>query len=161
MAAFEMSAVLITQGLWRHLMGNNPSTNVGSKKPVHHISWWEAIRFCNVFSEKLGLEQVYATQNGVVEWNRNANGFRLPTEAEWEFAARTRDDLRFSEGDDISKLGWTAEANLQEMPDVGMKEPNYGDYDLSGLVFEWCWDDHQPHAKLPRSKQKNLLKENH
>ena len=62
-------------------MGNNPSPDV-SKKPVHQISWWEAIRFCNVFSENLGLEQVYATQNGVVEWNRNANGFRLPTE-EW------------------------------------------------------------------------------
>ena len=145
--SFEMSAVLITQGLWRHLMGNNPSTHVGSKKPVHQISWWEAIRFCNVFSEKLGLEQVYAIQNGLVDWNRNANGFRLPTEAEWEFAARTRDDLRFSGGDDISKLGWTAEANLQEMPDVGMKEPTlWGFHDLSGLVFEWCWDDHQPYV---------------
>ena len=147
--AFEMSAVLITQGLWRYLMEGNPSTHVGSKKPVHHISWWEAIRFCNVFSERLGLEQVYSIQNGVVEWNKGANGFRLPTEAEWEFAARTRDDLRFSGGDDISKLGWTAEENLQEMPDVGMKEPNlWGFHDLSGLVFEWCWDDHQPYEKF-------------
>lgn len=145
--AFEMSAVLVTQGLWRHLMGSNPSTEPGSKKPVHQISWWEAIRFCNVFSETLGLEPAYKIVNGAVEWNRSAGGFRLPTEAEWEFAARTRDDLRYAGGNDISTIGWTAESELTEMPDVGMKEPNlWGFHDLSGLVFEWCWDDHIPYA---------------
>ena len=145
--AFEMSAVLITQGLWRYLTGNNPSTQVGSKKPVHQISWWDAIQFCNVFSETLGLEPAYTIVNGTVDWNRDAKGFRLPTEAEWEYAARTRDDLRYSGGNDISKLGWTAESEVEEMPDVGMKEPNlWGFHDLSGLVFEWCWDEHKPYT---------------
>ena len=136
-----MSAI-VTQGL-AAFDGQQSSPDVGSKKPVHQISWWETIRFCNVFSEKLGLEQV--PQNGVVEWNRNVMA-DCP-QRQKEIAARTRDDLRFSGGDDISKLGWTAEANLQEMPDVGMKEPNlWGFHDLSGLVFEWWWDDHQPYA---------------
>lgn len=145
--AFEMSAVLVTQGLWRHLMGDNPSTEVGSKKPVHQVSWWQAIRFCNLFSETLGLDPAYTIANGTVDWDRSANGFRLPTEAEWEFAARTRDDLQYSGGNDLSALGWTAESALKEMPDVGMKEPNlWGFHDLSGLVFEWCWDDHKPYG---------------
>jgi formylglycine-generating enzyme required for sulfatase activity len=145
-AGFEMSAVLVTQGLWRHVMGSNPSSSVGSKKPVHQISWWDAIRFCNAMSEKLGLELAYQIEKGSVQWNQSANGFRLPTEAEWEYAARTRDDLRFSGGDDISTLGWTVENQLDEMPDVGLKDPNlWGFHDLSGLVFEWCWDDHAPY----------------
>ena len=158
--AFEMSAVLVTQGLWRYLTGNNPSTEVGSKKPVHQITWWEAIQFCNVFSEKLGLEPAYTIVNGKVEWNRDSKGFRLPTEAEWEFAARTRDDLRYSGGNDISNLGWTAEAELEQMPDVGMKEPNlWGFHDLSGLVFEWCWDDHIPYDAQASKSEDQSAKE--
>ena len=154
--AFEMSAILVTQGLWRHLMGDNPSVEVGSKKPVHQIGWWDAIRFCNAFSEALGLESVYTIENGTVAWNREANGIRLPTEAEWEYAARTRDDLRFSGADDVLTVGWTADTKLETMPDVGMKEPNlWGFHDLSGLVFEWCWDEHRPY-NLSNAESKHL-----
>ncbi len=141
---FQMAMIPVTQGLWFHVMGGNPSEYTGSNKPVHNITWYEAVLFCNTVSEQLGLNPVYTIGEGSVDWDRTANGFRLPTEMEWEYASRTRDDLQFSGGDQIEMVGWTVEQELKEMPNVAQKNPNlWGFHDMSGLVFEWWWDEHK------------------
>ena len=135
-----VSALLVTQGLYRYVMGENPSIEKGSKKPVHAVSWIDALHFCNALSTLDNKDPVYTlTPEGVV-WDRSANGYRLPTEAEWEYVARTKDDLFFSGSDSMDDVAWCLE-NSTELADVGVKQPNaWGIYDLSGLVCEWCWD---------------------
>ena len=150
---FQMSMIPITKGLWFHVMDSNPSKYTGSNKPVHQITWYEAVLFCNQISERMGLSPVYVIADGRVQWDRMANGFRMPTEAEWEYASRTRDDLQFSGGDQIEMVGWTVEQQLEDLPNVAQKKPNlWGFHDMSGLVFEWCWDDHKPYQSDETSK---------
>jgi len=143
--SFEMSAFLVTQGLWRYVMGSNPSLDKGGRKAVHNITWLDAIGFCNELSKMLDLTPVYDMAGEAVSWNTEADGFRLPTEVEWEYAARTRDDLRFSGSDRIQEVGWTKEM-CSDMPEIAQKKSNlWGFHDLSGLLWEWCWDDFVPY----------------
>jgi len=137
---FAVSALPITQGFYRLIMGENPSVDKGSKKPVESVSWFDSVAFCNALSKLQGLEEAYRIEAQKVTWNQEANGFRLLTEAEWEYAARTKDDLHYSGNDHLDRVGWYSE-NCTELQEVGKKSPNdWGFYDMSGGVFEWCWD---------------------
>jgi len=125
--AFEMSVTPITQGQYQEVMGNNPSQFAGSDNlPVETVSWNDAVEFCQKLSYKTGSE------------------FRLPTEAEWEYACRAGTTTRFNLGDmdsDLARAGWYGGNSGKRTHPVGQKIPNAWEmYDMHGNVNEWCLD---------------------
>ena len=99
------------------------------------MTWFEAVSFCNVLSEREGLTKAYVFHEDGVKWDAAANGYRLPTEAEWEYAARTREDLHFVGSDSFDEVAH-CEENSSELADIATKKPNdWGFYDMSGLVL--------------------------
>jgi formylglycine-generating enzyme required for sulfatase activity len=137
--SFLMSAVPVTNKLFSHVMGKTPSEFKGNNRPVETVSWFDAVEFCNRLSYKAGLKKVYTIDGENVKSNWDANGFRLPTEAEWEYACRAgTSGQRYGE---IDKIAWYKHNSNNSTQDVGKKEYNpRGLYDMLGNVWEWCWD---------------------
>ncbi|MDR1159565.1 MAG: SUMF1/EgtB/PvdO family nonheme iron enzyme [Syntrophomonadaceae bacterium] len=160
---FYMGRYELTQEEYQELAVYNPSTFSGANLPVENLSWLDAILYCNVRSEKEGLTPAYAVNGETVTWDRSADGYRLPTEAEWEYACRAGTTTPFYTENSISaeeanyyghypyqiEENYFSQGNLDTKPGeyrqttfaVGEFSSNkFGLYDMHGNVGEWVWD---------------------
>ncbi|MCM2430596.1 formylglycine-generating enzyme family protein [Streptomyces sp. RKAG337] len=140
-APYELAACPVTQALYAEITDRSPSTAQGDRLPVESVSWWDAVRFCNALSQRDGFTPSYhlhADGEGI-DWDTSADGYRLPTEAEWEHACRAgTDGPRYGPFDEIA---WYRGNSDERVHDVGGKQPNpWGLYDMLGNVWDWCWD---------------------
>lgn len=160
---FYMSQYEVTQAEYEEIVGENPSNFSGSDLPVESLSWLDAVAYCNARSEKEGLTPVYTIDGQNVSWDRSAKGYRLPTEAEWEYACRAGTSTPFNTetsigADEANYYGhypymiednYFSQGNLDTQPgeyrqttvEVDSFSPNaFGLYNMHGNVGEWVWD---------------------
>lgn len=197
LADFYIGKYEVTQREWVEVMDDNPSSFRGDELPVEMVSWYDCVEYCNRRSLKEGLAPYYTIDkdspdpdNGNdyddVKWtvriNAGANGYRLPTEAEWEYAAgggRLSRNFAYSGSDTVDQVAWywqnsgdtqltgtwhwpVIEQNKNRTKAVGLKEPNeLGLHDMSGNVREWCWDwfgELASDAADPKGSERGLVR---
>ena len=133
----------VTQWLYERVMGNNPSFFQGLDRPVEKVDWYDGVHFANALSTLFGLTAAYEITGDDVVCDWSSNGWRLPTEGEWEYLARGGEKHLYAGSDDIDAVAWYSGNSGSETHPVGQKQGNgFGLYDMTGNVWEWCWDWH-------------------
>jgi formylglycine-generating enzyme len=131
----------VTQALYAAVTGENPSAARGALLPVERVSWYQAVAFCNQLSERLGLEPAYDIDGTDVQWRPERSGYRLPTEAEWEYLARAGRPLSTGVPEPLEAYAWFFENAQGRTHPVGTKRANpWGLHDTFGNVYEWTVD---------------------
>ncbi|MGW6174451.1 formylglycine-generating enzyme family protein [Arthrobacter sp. NPDC055138] len=139
LARFRMSATQVTRAQHAAAFGSAEAVTGSPQQPAHPATWFEAVRWCNAASRQEGIDPAYTLRGREVHWDVSADGFRLPTEAEWEWACRAGTSGPAYGA--LPDIAWTAADHLEGPQEVGLKRPNnFGLFDTLGNVWEWCWD---------------------
>lgn len=156
MQAFLLCETEVTQAQWTAVMGRNPHMEVyghDDNLPAHNMTWTMAVDFLNALSRKHGFSECYSIAQG--EWEQRCEGYRLPTEAEWEYVARAGTQRRYGFGGDesLDDYAWYHRNSGRVVHPVATRRANpWGLYDIHGNVWEWVWDWYAPdYGEAPRT----------
>ncbi len=148
LSSFAMAQVPVTRGLYRAVMPGGPfqwqKERDDKSLPANHVSWVDAVHFCNALSRDAGFRPCYQWLLWRWRCNPNADGYRLPTEAEWEYACRAGTDTPWfwgADGADSDRFSWFSHNSGYKVQPLMSKATNpWGLHDMAGNVWEWCWD---------------------